>query len=93
MNILQKARKNLFNGHFLTQEDLTQAQYDLVSNPNAEPEDIFRLHDELFGSNLVRIPKENIETGAYFPDFVPQPPTDWTDADVEEEAPLPACPV
>lgn len=52
MNLIESARKRILNGNFLTEEELSQAQYELVTSPRTTSKEIFKLHDALFGSNL-----------------------------------------
>jgi hypothetical protein len=61
--------------------DLSQEDYEALVRPGPSSQEIFRIHDLLFGGNLSRIPRNNIETGPYSaPDE--EPDVAYSDADL-----------
>ncbi len=48
-------------------DTLSQAQYEALVRPNVESQEIFAIHDDLFGGNLSKIPRNNLDTGPYLP--------------------------
>lgn len=65
MNLVESARKRILNGNFLTEEELSQVQYELVTDPRATSKEIFKLHDALFGSNLSGKLNNSLDEGPF----------------------------
>ena len=60
MSVIDSIRnKILTTDGYLTQDDLTQEQYELVTDPKSNSLAILKLHDSLFGGNL-RTVHENL---------------------------------
>lgn len=62
MNLVASTRSKLL---LLGSDHLTQAQYETITAPGAQAKDIFRVHDEIFGGNLGKIPDKNLDNGPY----------------------------
>jgi hypothetical protein len=62
MNLVASVRAKLL---LHPSEDLTQAQYEAVTSPITKDRDILAIHDEIFGSNLRRIPQKSLDEGPF----------------------------
>ncbi len=65
MNLVESARKKILNGNFLTEDELSQEQYELITSGKATSQYILNLHDKLFGGNLSKIPYHNLLDGPF----------------------------
>lgn len=66
----ESARNRILRGGFLTQEELSQEQYALITSPSVTVKEIFSLHDTLFGGNLSNINLNNVSSLPFIPDDI-----------------------
>lgn len=66
MNTVEFARRRLLQGNFLLADELSQEQYELVTNPETKPAKILALYDELTGAHLNGKVVNPLDEGPFF---------------------------
>lgn len=55
-NLVQSVRSKILRGNFLSAKELSQEEYNLVTDVKTTVKTLLTLHDKLFGGNLRKIP-------------------------------------
>ena len=66
-NLVESVRTKILLGRFLSQDELTQEQYELLRSPECSVKDVLKLHDTLFGGNLSKTIRNKDDSGPFTP--------------------------
>lgn len=97
-NLVQSVRSKILRGNFLTAKELSQEEYNLVTDAKTTVKTLLTLHDKLFGGNMRKIPCNCVPDMPYSnhdnaPDIVSsdEPPDGGSDSVPEPVPQLSLC--